>query len=363
MSEAALPPEPFTLQAADGIPLKGFFWRHSGNDRPKRPVVIINPATSVCCRYYFRFAGFLFDHGFDVIAYDYRGIGESRPATLRGFNASWFDWGRLDFDAVLRYAARSFPGQSIFVAAHSAGGFLLGLAESNHLIRRVFTVGAQYAYWRDYAAGAKLRMVAKWHVIMPLLTALFGYFPGKRLGWLEDTPKGVVRDWAFNRARFEETRRGRASARYPDEHALVQHFAAVTAPTLAVSVTDDEFGTVPAVERLLAYFSQSPRTHLRISPQSIAEPAIGHFGFFNSRFEQKLWPVALEWLQLGRLRAGCPGVLISPAKRSDGHTRGAGPPVAARPAPELAADSCGAEQMQPDTFKNRRPRIEEHNGT
>jgi hypothetical protein len=31
---------------------------------------------------------------------------------------------------------------------------------------------------------------------MPLLTRVFGYFPGKRLGWLEDTPAGVVHDWS-----------------------------------------------------------------------------------------------------------------------------------------------------------------------
>jgi predicted alpha/beta hydrolase len=287
-------------------------------------VVIVNPATSVRCRYYFRFATFLCDHDFDVIAYDYRGIGESRPAALRGFEACWIDWGRLDFDAVLRYAERSFPGQPIHVVAHSVGGFVLGLAPSNHLIRRVFTVGAQYAYWRDYAAGAKLRMVAKWHVAMPLITILFGYFPGKRLGWLEDTPKGVVRGWAFSRDRFENTWRGRSSARYPDKRALVQPFGAVTASTLAVSVTDDEFATVAAVERLLAYFSHSLRTHLRISPQSIAEPAIGHFGFFHSRFEQKLWQVPLEWLKLGRVPAGCPGILIAPGQHSDGHASGAG---------------------------------------
>ena len=94
-----------------------------------------------------------------------------------------------------------FPGP-IDVVAHSVGGFLLGPAPSNHLIRRVFTMGAQYAYWPDYAAGTKLRMVAKWHVAMPLITALFGYFPGKRLGRTEDTPKGVVRDWAFSRQTF-----------------------------------------------------------------------------------------------------------------------------------------------------------------
>src|SRR5262249_37688923 len=69
--------------------------------------------------------------------------------------------------------------------------------------------GAQYGYWRDYAAGTKPRMLAKWHVIMPLVTMLCGYFPGKRLGWIEDTPKGIVRDWVCSRDRFEDAWRGR----------------------------------------------------------------------------------------------------------------------------------------------------------
>ncbi|MBV8278531.1 MAG: alpha/beta fold hydrolase [Verrucomicrobia bacterium] len=296
-------PEPFTLATSDGFPIKGVRWRHSGTDFPTRPVVIINPATSVLCRYYFRFASFLFRHGFDVIAYDYRGIGESRPARLRGFNASWVDWGYLDFDAVLRYAERSFPGQPIDVVAHSAGGFVLGFAKSNHLIRQIFTVGAQYAYWRDYAPHSRVRMFAKWHVAMPLFTTAFGYFPAKRLGWMEDTPKGVVREWANSRARFEESWRGPSAARYRDKRALVQQFTAIKAPILAVGITDDEFGTVPAIERLLVYFDKSARTHLRISPQSIQERQIGHFGFFNSRFEHKLWPLPLEWLMTGRIPA------------------------------------------------------------
>lgn len=293
--------QPLVIQAADGYPIKGSVWRHAETGHAERPVVIINPATAVRCRYYFRFARFLFKHGFDVIAYDYRGIGESRPASLRGFDGCWIDWGYLDFDAVLRHAARSFRGQPIHVVAHSVGGFLLGLAPSNHLVRRVFTVGAQYAYWRDYASDAKVRMVAKWHIAMPLLTALWGYFPGKRLGWLEDTPKGVVRDWSFSRARFEDTWRGRASARYPDKYALVRQFCGVVAPTLAVSVTDDQFGTVAAIERLLTYFVNSRRAHLRFSPETVGEPAIGHFGFFDSRFEEKLWHLPLEWLKLERV--------------------------------------------------------------
>lgn len=317
--KGALPPESFTVTAEDGYPLKGFVWRRSGNSRP---VVIINPATSVRCRYYFRFAVFLFNNGFDVIAFDYRGIGQSRPANLRGFDAGWLDWGCRDFEAILRHAEHVFPGQAIDVVAHSIGGFVLGLAKSNYRIRRVFTMGAQYAYWRDYKVGTRSRMVAKWHVLMPLLTLVFGYFPGKKLGWIEDTPKAVVRDWSLSRARFEDTWRGRAAQRYPAKRALVQQFAAVTAAILAVSVTDDEFGTIPAVERLLAYFSQSPRLHLRISPQSIGETAIGHFGFFNSRLERQLWQIPLEWLKFGRLPPDTPGVLVTRDGPSDGPSDG-----------------------------------------
>lgn len=300
MSETAVTPQALSIRAADGFALRGFVWRREPAERD-RPVVIINAATSVRCRYYARFAAFLFHHGFDAITHDYRGIGESRPSTLRGFEASWIDWGRLDFEAVLTYAARSFPGQPIYVVAHSVGGFVLGFAPSNHLIHRIFTMGAQVAYWRDHPPEQRLRMFVKWHLFMPLVTLPLGYFPGKRLGWLEDTPKGVVRDWR----RF-----GSRAMRDAERNRLLEPFGGVTAPTLAVSVTDDEFGTIPAIERLLGYFHNSPATHLRVSPESIGRPEIGHFAFFHDRFQQPLWDIPLEWLKSGRLPRNVPGTIL-----------------------------------------------------
>lgn len=283
-----------TLRAADGVALGGYAWRHAAPDPAgPRSVVVINAATSVRCRYYARFAAYLHRHGFDVLTYDYRGIGESRPASLRGFQASWMDWGEKDFEAVLGYVRSHFPGQPVDVVAHSIGGFVTGLAPSASGLRRIFTMGAQYAYWRDYAAGQRLRMLAKWHVVMPLLAACLGYFPGRRLGWLEDTPRGVVRDWSFMGPRFE----GRGG---PDHR--VAAMAAVTAPILALSVTDDEFGTQAAVDRLLAYFTGSARTHLRLAPAALGLDGIGHFAFFHERFRDTLWPIALRWLRDGERR-------------------------------------------------------------
>lgn len=311
--QSAQAPIAITITAADGYPLRAFMWRHRGREGVvPRPVVIVNAATSVRCRYYFRFAQWLHQRDCDVVVYDYRGIGESRPKDLAKLSASWLDWGELDFEAVLTHVRETCAGQPIDVIAHSIGGFVVGLAPSNAYIRRVFTVGAQYAHWRDYAPQERLSMLWKWHVAMPLLSALFGYFPGRRLGWMEDTPRGVALSWSRSAANFEDTyKRGPISRSHDARAALVGRFRAMRAQLLAFSATDDEFGTVSAIERLLRYFVRSDVTHLRVAPHDIGVESIGHFAFFHSRFEKQLWPLALRWIDHGVLDAHAPGHVIS----------------------------------------------------
>ncbi|PXX94855.1 alpha/beta hydrolase family protein [Halomonas sp. LBP4] len=289
-------PHSITFKAADGFRLHGHEWRHAQAD-PSRPVVVINPATSVASRYYHRFAAYLHEHDMDVVTYDYRGIGASRPpASLRRLKASWFDWGEQDCEGALRHARAQFPGQPLDVVAHSIGGFALGLAPSNVEVRRVVTMGSQFAYWRDYPPELRRGMLLKWHLAMPLLAVALGYVPAKRLGWMEDTPRGVALDWSTMRPGFERNFRHRSpqGARLASQR--LERFAGLRAPLLALSVTDDPFGTEAAIERLLGYYTSSPRTHLRLAPQDIDAAQIGHFAFFHDRFRDSLWPIALEWL-------------------------------------------------------------------
>ena len=290
---------PVRFAAADGYWLGGFLWQ-AAEAQPDRPVVLIASATSVRCRYYQRFATYLFDNGFDVLTFDYRGIDQSRPQQMRGLEADWVDWGEKDVEAALGFLALRFPGRSVDVVAHSIGGCVIGLAPSNHRLRRIATVGSQYAHWRDYAPEQRWRMLWKWHVVMPLLTAIFGYFPAKRLGWMEDTPQGVARNWSRMKARFEDTvcrpdRRG--GRRDPD--ILRKRFRNVTASILAISLSDDPHGTIPAVRRLLAYFETADRQHLHLAPGDISHAAVGHFAFFHDRFRDALWPLALTFLRDG----------------------------------------------------------------
>jgi len=267
------------IRCTDGVRLGGHWWRGTGEGG----TIVVNAATGVLARYYHRYARFLAGHGFDVLTYDYRGIGESRPSRLRGCGYRWREWGERDFDAALRFARERRSGGPLLVVGHSVGGFLPGLADSAPLIDRLLTVGAQHAWWRDYAADRRLRLFFKWHVAMPAITALYGYFPGRRLGWLEDLPAGVANDWSFGGPDFP----GASS------------FARVTAPILAVAVSDDELGTPAAIRRTLGYYAGAPRSAALIEPADYGRPTIGHFNLFHDSHAGGFWTDTLRWLRDG----------------------------------------------------------------
>ncbi|GAA5628618.1 hypothetical protein Brsp05_03917 [Brucella sp. NBRC 12953] len=286
-----LKPQSIVIECVDGVRLHGHRW--TPPDERAHGVVIINPATGVRADYYHRYAQFLSEHGFEVLTYDYRGIGASRPASLRHSSFRWHDWGEKDFEAVLRftYAHSGLPPQ---VIGHSIGGFLPGLAPSHILISRMLTVGAQFAWWGDYQKSRRLQLFFKWHVVMPALTALFGYFPGKRLGWLEDLPKGVANEWSGRRSRFERS--------YPEalRGGVLNSLSAFRAPILAVAVRDDPLATEPAIRRALAYYSAAHAQLIRISPADYHCARIGHFDLFHDRHRMGFWQQSIGWLRDGK---------------------------------------------------------------
>jgi len=283
--------EALTLRCRDGITLGGHFWPAKS---PAIASVIINPATGVLARYYHYYAEFLSAEGFEVLTYDYRGIGLSRPESLRGCNYRWRDWGEQDFDAALRFMTGRRPDRPLYVVGHSIGGYLPGLSPMADRIDRMLTMGAQYAYWRDYAATHRTRLFLKWHVAMPVLTAMFGYFPGKRLRWLEDLPAGVANEWSFRKAWMEDTHPAH------ERTSVLKRFAAVKAPILAVAVSDDELGTPAAIERTLAYYLSAKRTMVLLEPSFYGLQAIGHFSLFHARHAENFWRDTLLWLKHGK---------------------------------------------------------------
>lgn len=274
----------------DGRVLHGhvFAVPHGGQ---RRGSVVIGSATGVLAGYYHRYAAFLAAHGFTSITFDYRGIGRSRGGSLRGQEVRWYQWGSADIDAVLAWTLERSQGLPVHFVGHSFGGFGVGLAAHASDLSRILTVGGQHAYWRDFNLRYKLDHAVRCLVTVPLVAA-FGYFPAKRLGVMEDLPRGVALDWVRSRKDF-------TVAAGSQRGALRANQLALTAPILAVAPTDDSYATAAAMERAVAYTPNSAARIIHLRPEDYGESALGHFALFHSRYRHTFWEQTLSWLRDG----------------------------------------------------------------
>jgi predicted alpha/beta hydrolase len=285
------------LYTRDNFSLAGRLWAVPGT-RLVENVALINAGAGIASGYYDRFAAFLAENRIPTLVYDYRGIGRSRPKSLRGFQASVEEWGSKDCAAALEWLRNRYPRARRIVVGHSIGGFVTGFVTNGTLIDKMLLLSAHTGYWRDYAASVRPLMFMLWHVLMPAITRFVGYFPGRRLHLLEDLPKGVALEWA-ERLKPEfwwhlQLADGSLDTNFVE--ALRARFSAIRARTLAVRFTDDPFATAEATERILGLYRNASVFRLVLSAADGDGRKIGHFGFFNSRFRATLWPRVLEAL-------------------------------------------------------------------
>lgn len=277
----------FVLPARDGYPLGATLFESSVT--PRRGVVLVNSATAVKRGFYAKFATFLSTQGYDVVTYDYRGIGGSRPkGSFRSFTGTLTDWATEDMAGALDWTCRERNVERVLLIGHSIGGQLIGLAPNAERISAALCVASQSGEWRLWpTAIGKAKMVVWMFAALPAVGAVLGYVPG-RLGMGEDLPNTVAREWA----RWCRTR-GYLMGEDASRRALYER---ITAPILALSFSDDDYAPRETVEAWLRFFPRAPTTHRHQSPAEAGTKAVGHFGFFRAAAEQTLWPQAAQWL-------------------------------------------------------------------
>ncbi len=133
-----------------------------------RAMIVVPCAMGVAQRYYARFAEWLALQGYLAGTFDYRGIGESAPASLRGFDVDIVGWAKEDCAAVIEYLKARHPHTPLYWIGHSLGGQLLGLIPNRDKIDRVMTVATGSGYWLENSWPTKRIVWWLWFVAVPI---------------------------------------------------------------------------------------------------------------------------------------------------------------------------------------------------
>jgi predicted alpha/beta hydrolase len=279
------------IVAADGYAVECSLYEPFDRRAPTA-VVVINSGAGIPRTLYESFASWLADCGMTTITYDYRGIGGSRGRSIRGLEASIRDWGSKDCAAIFAWMQRRFPDAVVHVVAHSIGGVVTGFVSNPPQIGRMVLVSPHIGYWGDYARAARRRMFVLWHVLMPAVTRMAGYFPGRTFGLPEDLPLGVAMEWGRRRLLP-----GRLAPGSPAE--LVPR---VEASVLTIRPSDDPFATESALHRVQAFLARCRFCDFPLDAATGGRP-LGHLGFFSKSSREGPWQVARGWLAGGTLAA------------------------------------------------------------
>ena len=270
---------------SDAGPLAGHLFKPDG---PIRNAIVIHPATGVSQMRYVKFARWVAQHEqAAVLIYDYRHTGLSGQLHPRQSHVSMSDWGIADQSAALDYLCEAYPGRPVTVMGHSLGGLCVPWHKRAGEVSRIIAVASGPAYVARHPLSYMPQVLWFWFLGGPLLTALFGYLPGRLSGFGVDLPANVYWQWrrwctskAFNRGDWGTV------MPMPD-------LARVKADVTLIGFTDDVMITPPSVQMLGAFYPAANLACRIIAPGTHGLEAIGHLGMFSERC-QAVWPALME---------------------------------------------------------------------
>ena len=285
MTHLAQEPERVTIHCSDGVHLAGHFFQAS---MPRQALpVLICPATGVKQHFYFRFASWLTERGFDVLVFDYRGIGLSLSGKLKDCRASLADWGQLDQVAALEYLLHRTAREKVILVGHSAGGQMIGLMPNHANIARVVGVSTSTGWFSRMRPAFALKARFGLHLFVPIGIKLFGYGPTAAIGLGENLPSAVAQQWG------EWCSAGKYATNAVRHHKARDFHDEVRMPISVFYATDDDIANAGTVDDLMSTFPHAPKQVNSIDPAKFGLKTLGHIDWFR-RSHQAVWPLLAD---------------------------------------------------------------------
>ncbi|MCX2742981.1 alpha/beta fold hydrolase [Mangrovivirga sp. M17] len=266
----------------DGLKIKIFNGRENF-----KSCLLFAPANAVPMVFYQPLAEWIAkNNNIKVVMLDYLGVGESTPTHPKKIVRSASAWARKDIKNVIDYISEELEVETINYLGHSIGGQLVGLIPNVNKIDKIILVASQSAYFGFWKGFSKLKMMANWYVLIPLMVKLYGYLPGK-FSSMEDLPPDAALEWA----------RWARSENYFMDHQNEVYFNEITSSVVSISFSDDNYAPLDSVEWLAKRFENATVERIHYRPEDLKKDKIGHFGLFKKK-NKDLWPIISGHLKL-----------------------------------------------------------------
>jgi len=250
-------------------------------DTPKG-VIQFHAGTVIRKEFYLKFGHFLCAQGYVVILFDYRGVGESRPASLRGYKAGISDWGSKDASAILKWICTRYPQLHISLMAHSMGGQILGLMPEWAIFNKIVLIASSSGNWNHFSPSYRSKVKRSTNLFFPIIIPVLGYVPGF-LGFGADWPRGVAQQW-WDVCRYDLLMKD-----YLNQQGYPCYFEDIDTPITAYFLSDDHMATELTMPHMQMTYPRSEVTTHMLSPSDFALEKIGHFGPFKEWTKGPIW--------------------------------------------------------------------------
>lgn len=263
--------------AQDGYLLTGY---HYSPLNPSKAKIILCSATGVPQPFYRRFCEYVVQFGYEILSFDYRGIAESAPEKMKGFEMQYLDWGILDLTGAIDFFSENT--KDLFLVGHSFGGQALGLCSNHQKVKAMYCFGTG-AGWAGYMPfKEKFKVSVMWNIVFPPLIAVKGYLPWSKFNMGADLPLGVYVQW----------KKWCKSPKYffadPDLTSLVEQYARVKTKIYAVSALDDDWALPNSRHAFMQHYQNADIHYIDITASQYGMKKIGHMGYFKKGSEN-IW--------------------------------------------------------------------------
>ena len=230
------------------------------------------PAMGVPAKHYLPLAEALAMRGIGVALHEWRGIGSSDRRAGRNQ-----DWGyrtllEVDLPAGLAAARAAWPNAVCLLGGHSLGGQLASVLAGQRPmhVEGLVLVASGAPYWRMFRRSW---LIGAAYLAAPLLAAICGHLPGRRIGFGGNEARGVIDDWA------RSGRLGHYAAQGMDDlEAGMAHF---DSKVLALRLDDDWLGPAASLDWLLGKLPRARIARGVVTAQELDVPA-DHFSWMKA---------------------------------------------------------------------------------